>query len=464
MVIGGGISGLAGAHRLAGAGHDVTVLEATSRLGGKILTTTFAGRPVDEGADAVLTRVPHALDLCRRVGLGDHLVGPATTDAALWMDGALRPLPSGLVLGMPVELGPLARSGILSVWGVARAAVEPWLPGRALAGDVAVGCLVRRRYGRQVHERLVDPLLGGINAGRTDELSLEVAAPALAAVARRSVSLTRGLRAGRVGPGASGAAPVFAAPAGGMGRLVEALSAVLGGPGVEVRLSTPVRAIERAAGGGYRVHTDGEAFTADRVLVTVPAFAASALLVPLSPGTASLLAALRYASVALVTLAYPVAAFSRRPTGSGFLVPRHQGRLITACSVFSNKWPVGGGAEGGAGDGDGAVVLRASVGRHDDQRGMALDDAELVRRVEAELGEALQVSGSPAAVRVSRWPRSFPQFPPAHLARMAEAEAALAADAPGIRLAGAYLRGVGIATCIGAAEAAAGALGPEPEQ
>ena len=462
-MIGGGISGLAGARRLAVAGHAVTVLEAGSRLGGKILTTTFAGRPVDEGADAFLTRVPHALDLCHRLGLGDGLAGPATADAALWVDGVLRPLPSGLVLGVPVEVGPLARSGILSAWGVARAAVEPWLPGRALAGDVAVGRLVRRRYGRQVHERLVDPLLGGINAGRTDELSLEVAAPALAAVARRSASLTRGLRAERAG---SGAAPVFAAPAGGMGRLVEALSADLRCRGVEVRLSTPVRAVEPADGDGYRVHCDSGAFRADRVLVTVPAFAASALLGPLSPATGERLAALRYASVALVTLAYPVAAFSQRPAGSGFLVPRRQGRLVTACSVFSNKWPVGGGSGAGAGGGagEGVVVLRASVGRDDDHRGAALEDGELVERVEAELGEALGVSAAPAAVRVSRWPRSFPQFPPAHLARMAEAEAALAADAPGIRLAGAYLRGVGIATCIGVAEAAAGALGPEPVQ
>lgn len=457
VVIGGGISGLAGAHRLAAAGHDVTVLEADGRLGGKILTTPFAGRPVDEGADAFLTRVPHALDLCRRLGLADSLVSPATGHASLWTDGALRPLPPGLVLGVPVEVGPLARSGILSAAGVARAAIEPWLPGRPLQDDVAVGQLVRRRYGREVHERLVDPLLGGINAGRTDELSLEVAAPTVAAVARRSASLTRGLR--EVHPEASpDRQPLFAAPPGGMDRLIEALAAAVSGHGGEIRLSTPVCAIE-PTGAGYRVHVEGEVLAADWVLVAVPAFAASALVAPLSPAAGELLAALRYASVALVTLAYPPEALSRPPDGSGFLVPRNQRRLVTACSVFSNKWPSGGGGDGGAGE---MVVLRASVGRDGEERGLALDDAELVERVDAELGEALQLSGAPAAVRVSRWPRSFPQFPPGHRVRMAEAEAALAMDAPGIALAGAYLRGVGIATCIGAAEAAAQALEDVP--
>ncbi|MDP9441738.1 MAG: protoporphyrinogen oxidase, partial [Actinomycetota bacterium] len=198
----------------------------------------------------------------------------------------------------------------------------------------------------------------------------------------------------------------------------------------------------------------GKEFAADRVLVAVPAPAAASLLAPLSPAAGELLAGLRYASVALVTLAYPAQAFSRQPTGSGFLVPRDEGRLVTACSVFSNKWP-----DGGAGGGSGVVVLRASVGRDGQQRGLALDDAELVERVDAELGEALRLSGAPAAVRVSRWPASFPQFPPGHRVRMAEAEAAVAADASGINLAGAYLRGVGIATCIGGAEAAADALG-----
>ncbi|MBW3615091.1 MAG: protoporphyrinogen oxidase [Actinobacteria bacterium] len=452
VVVGGGISGLAGAHRLALAGHEVTVLEAGPRMGGKILTTRFAGRPVDEGADAFLTRMPHALDLCRQLGLDDRLVSPATSEAALWLDGKLRPLPAGLFLGAPVELGPLARSGILSPWGVARAGIEPWLPGRPLERDVSVGGLVRRRYGAEVHERLVDPLLGGINAGRSERLSVEVAAPALAAAARRSASVMRGLRADAATRPRGQPSP-FAAPAGGMGELVEALAQAVSSLGAQLRLSTPVRGIERVAG-GYLVRADGESLMAERVLVAVPSFVASGLLAPLSPAAGQLLAPLQYVSVAVVSLAYPAPHLSPKPTGSGFLVPRNQGRLVTACSVFSNKWP---------GDGAGDwVVLRASVGRDGDQRALALGDVELTERVEAEVGEALALSGAPAAVRVSRWPRAFPQFPPGHLVRQAEAVAALAADAPGVALAGAYLRGVGIATCIAGAQAAADQLSGLP--
>lgn len=444
--MGGGISGLAGAHRLARAGYHVTVLEAGNRLGGKILTTSFAGRPVDEGADAFLTRLPHAVELCRQLGLGERLVGPATAEAALWVGGGLRSLPAGLVLGVPVELGPLARSRLLSPWGLARAAAEPWLPGRPLADDVPVARLVRRRYGRQVHERLVEPLLGGINAGRTDQLSVEVAAPALAAAARNSASLTRGLRGRR--PDGNG--PGFVSPAEGMGELVGGLARALSAQGAQVHLSSPVRAIEPAAS-GYRVLTEGgEGFAAARVLVAVPAFAAAALVAPLSPAAAELLGGLRYASVALVSLAYPAGAVPDRPRGSGFLVPADQGRLVTACSVFSNKWPEPGG--------NGPLVLRASVGRDRDQRAVVLDDAELAERVDAEVSEAFRLGGAPAAVRVSRWTRSFPQFPPGHRGRMAEAEASMAAAAPGVALAGAYLGGVGIATCIAGAWAAADRL------
>lgn len=444
--MGGGISGLAGAHRLARAGYHVTVLEAGPRLGGKILTTTFAGRPVDEGADAFLTRLPHAVELCRQLGLGERLVGPATAEAALWVGGGLRPLPPGLVLGVPVELAPLARSRLLSPWGLVRAAAEPWLPGRPVPGDVSVGRLVRRRYGRQVHERLVEPLLGGINAGPTDQLSVDVAAPALAAAARSSASLTRALRGGRP----DGNAPVFAAPAEGMGQLVDGLDRALSAQGAQVHLSSPVRAIE-PAGSGYRVVTNGgEDLVAARVLVAVPAFAAASLVAGLSPAAGELLGGLRYASVALVSLAYPAGAVPARPRGSGFLVPAGQGRLVTACSIFSNKWPEPGG--------NATLVLRASVGRDRDQRALALDDAELAERVDAELAEAFGLGGGPAAVRVSRWTRSFPQFPPGHRGRMAEVEASVAADAPGVALAGAYLGGVGIATCIGGAWAAADRL------
>jgi len=452
VVAGAGISGLAGALALREAGFDVTVLEASARAGGKIRTSPFAGSPVDEGPDAFLARVPHAVDLCRRLGLGDDLVSPGTGQASLWIGDALRPIPAGLVLGVPADFEPLAASGLLSPDGLARAMAEPDLPGEPLTGDVTIGELIRARYGPEVLERLVDPLLGGINAGRSEELSLDVGAAQLAAIARRSASLTVGLREQRAANPPDPSAPVFYAPRGGMNTLVDALVARLGALGVEIHFDAAVMAIERTNGsGGYVVVTDGgERIDADRVLVTTPAFVAGPLLSPLSAAAGEHLAAVRYASVSLVTLAYDDKAVTRPLDGSGFLVPRTEGRLLTAGSIFSNKWPhVAPPA---------TVVVRASAGRFGDERALEMSDDDLVAAVHDELSQVLGLDAAPREVRVSRFTHSFPQFPAGHLDRVAALESALAADAPGIALAGAHLRGVGIPACIGGATTAAAHL------
>jgi oxygen-dependent protoporphyrinogen oxidase len=447
VVVGGGISGLAAAHELAVRGAaSVTLVEADGVLGGKIRTTPFAGRLVDEGPDAFLARIPHAVDLARQVGLGDELVSPGTGAASLWLDGRLVPIPGGLVLGVPVDFEPLATSGVLSDEGLRRAMAEPDLGGDPVTDDVTIGDLIRRRYGAEVHERLVDPLLGGINAGRTEELSLDVGAAQLAAVARAGASLTEGLRAQRAATPPDPTAPVFYAPQRGMGSFVEALAASSRSRGAVIRTGTRVESIDRRAD-RWLVETDADVLDADVVLIAAPAFAAAALLADHSPEASAALAAVEYAGVALVTLAYPAEAVGRPLAGSGFLVPRTEGRLLTACSVFSNKWPHLARPD--------TVILRASVGRAGDDRGRSMTDAGLVDAVQRELAEVLDLRGAPVEHRVSRWDRSFPQFPAGHLPAMDRLEAALRRDAPGIAVTGAYLRGVGIPACIGAATAAA---------
>ena len=450
VVVGGGISGLAAAHALVEGGAEVTLLEADDRLGGKIRTSEFDGQPVDEGPDAFLARVPHAVELSKRLGLGDDLVSPGTGSASLWLDGRLQPIPTGLVLGVPVDFGPLAESGVLSPEGLARARQEPSRPGLPINDDVTIGDLIRERYGAEVHERLVDPLLGGINAGRTEELSLDVGAAQLAAVARTASSLTEGLRQQRSDHPPDPSAPVFYAPRSGMGALVDALASSLRTSGARLRTSATVTAIERRADRWLVEGEDGSVEDADAVVVTSPAYAAAPLVAPHSPAAADLLARIGYASVTLVTLAYDAAAVTRPLAGSGFLVPRSEGRLLTACSVFSNKWPHLAR--------EGSVILRASVGRSGDERGFDLDDDALVTAVHDELAGLFGLTAPPAATRISRWRRSFPQFPAGHLAAMAELEAALVRDAPGIAVTGAYRRGVGIPACIGAAEAAVAGL------
>jgi oxygen-dependent protoporphyrinogen oxidase len=438
VVIGGGIAGLAGAWELTKAGHDVVVIEASDRLGGKILTTPFLDRAVDEGADAFLARVPAGAELAKEVGLADELVSPATGQASLWMGGQLRAIPAGHVLGVPVDLRTVARAGILSTLGLVRAAIEPFVPGRPLGPneDVAVGALVARRYGREVQAKLVDPLLGGINAGSSDTLSIDVGAAQIAAAARRDKSLTRGLRALRAENPPNPQAPVFYAPAHGMGQLVDALVAALREAGVVFRMNERVDDL-RAIGG-------------DKVLIAAPAFEAARLLEDVSDVAARGLAAIDYASVALVTLAYDKHAFASPPTGSGFLVPRGEGRLLTAASIFSNKWPA-------LDDGD-HVIVRASLGRFGDGRALALDDAALVDRVHAELQIALSARDAPVAARVSRWERAFPQFFAGHLTRMLTIHDALAHDAPHVAVAGAAMSGVGVPTVIGSARTAAARL------
>ena len=443
-VVGGGVAGLAAALDLAAGGTEVALLEAGDRLGGKVRTGALAGVAMDLGPDSFLARRPEAVRLCTELGLAADLVSPAATSAGVWSRGRVRTLPSGQVLGVPVDPRALARSGIVSPLGAVRAALEPVWPGRPLpeGADEAVGALVGRRFGREVAERLVDPLLGGINAGNTDSLSVEAAAPQLAAAARRSTSLARGLRVGP--PPAAG--PVFLTHPGGLSVVVHALAARLAELGVTASRSCPVEGVERRPG-GYRVASPGGSLEVDGVVLAVPAPAAARLLADLSAAAAPPLAAVQAASVVLVGLAYRPGDAPAAPVGSGFLVPRPERRLMTACSWASAKW-----AHLGA---DGVVRLRVSAGRVDDPRAMAMDDDEVVDRLRVELAAAVGVEADPVDVVVARWPDGFPQYAPGHLDRIAAVHAELARSAPGVALAGAGLGGVGLPACIGSGRAAA---------
>ena len=444
-VVGGGVAGMAAALDLATAGAEVALLEAGDRLGGKVRTGSLAGVAMDVGPDSFLARRPEAVQLCTELGLADDLVPPAATSAGVWSRGRVRVLPAGQVLGVPTDAVALARSGIVSPVGAARAALEPLWPGRPLGGDedVAVGALTGRRFGRAVAERLVDPLLGGINAGNTDSLSVDAAAPQLAAAARRARSLVRGLRSGPApAPG-----PVFLTHPGGLSVVVDALADRLGSLGVAVSRSCPVEAVEPRPGGGYRLATPGGALEVEGVVLAAPAPATARLLAAAAPRAAPPLDGVRAASVVLVGLAYRSGDAPVDPVGSGFLVPRPEGRLMTACSWASAKWPHLGA--------DGIVRLRVSAGRVDDPRAMAMDDDDVVQRLRVELAAAVGVEAEPVDVVVARWPDGFPQYAPGHLRRIAGVHAELDRVAPGLALAGAGLGGVGLPACIGSGRAAA---------
>ena len=447
VIVGAGITGLATAWflRRDDPQCEVVVVDADTRAGGKIRTERFDGGTVELGPDAFIARVPEGVDLCKAVGL-DDLVAPSAGKAFLWTRGQVRPLPDGLVLGLPTELTAVARSGILTPLGLARAGLDMVLPKTAANGDRSVGALVRARFGNQVHERLVDPLLGGIHAGDTDHLSVDATAPQLAAAARTHRSLLLGLRSSAPAPASSpNPAPVFLTPRAGLGTLVERLA-----EGLDLRLGTTVAGVERE-GDEWRVGlATGETIDARAVVLTAPAYGTAGLIRPLAPDVARSLEAIDYASVALVVMAYGRNAVPRPLAGSGFLVPRRDGRLMTACSWASAKWPHW--------QHNDHVLLRVSAGKAGDVRAMQLDDDALVAHLHGELAEAMGFTAPPLTTRVARWPRSFPQYTVGHLDRVASIEAGLAAAAPGLLVAGAAYRGVGIPACIAQGAAAAAEL------
>lgn len=439
--MGGGIAGLAAAWEASRSGAEVVVVESAERMGGKVQTVPFAGTRFEPAPDAFLARRPEAVDLCRELGLADELVAPSEGSSLVWARGQLRRLPTGLVLGIPTDFGALRRSGVLSTWGALRAAAEPWLPGRPLGDDEAVGAIVRRRYGRQVAQRLVDSLVGGINAAHTDHLSVDVAAPQVAAAARRHRSLTRALRAAPTPPVANGS--VFLTHRQGTGAIVDALVTQLGEAGVELRTGTGVDRLTVRSDGGYLL---GD-LEADGVVLAAPAFASAPLVTPHAPAAAAVLAGVDYASVSVVAFAYPAAALHRSLDGSGYLVPRPEGLLMTACTWFTSKW--------GHLETPGTVVLKVSAGRFGDDRHLALDDDALLAQLRADLGRTMGIDVEPTEVAVHRWPRAFPQFAPGHLDRMGAARAELAARLPGVAIAGAAVQGVGLPACIGSGRSAA---------
>ncbi|NLT54766.1 MAG: protoporphyrinogen oxidase [Actinomycetales bacterium] len=446
-VVGGGISGLATAYFLTHPEDgsrgvpEVTLLEAGPALGGKIATVDVAGFPVDTGPDAVLARVPLVGKLFADLGLAGAMQGPASRRAYVWTRGVLRPLPPGSVFGVPEHLLPLLRSGLLGPWGVARAGADLVMPRLRIPADPSIEQLLRPRFGRQVYDRLIEPMLGGVHAGRADALSARSAVPEVFALAQRHRSTYLGLR--RRGP-RNGSGPALVAVEGGLTRLVDTLRDAL--TGVEVRTGVTATGVERD-GRRYSVHADGrDPLEVDRVVLATPARASAALLRGVCPEAAEVLAAVPYVGVATVTLAYPRSAVDRELDGTGFLVPPVERRFLVGCSWLTAKWPYL--------DDPDTALFRCMVGRYGDESWAELDDDELVLRVHTELAEALGVTGQPTHVHVQRWPGAMPQYTIGHETRLQVLDTALRA-VPGIHLTGAAYRGVGIAGCITQANATA---------
>ncbi|WP_046504835.1 protoporphyrinogen oxidase [Streptomyces odonnellii] len=447
VVIGGGIAGLAAAHRLLGAGVEVTLVEATSRLGGKLYAGEIEGAPVDLGAESMLARRPEAVELAEAVGLGARLQPPANANASVWTRGELRPMPKGHVMGVPGD--PAALAGLLSDEGLARIAQEGQLPPAEVGDDVSVGTYVAERLGREVVDRLVEPLLGGVYAGDAYRISMKAAVPQLFEALRTHDSLLESVRdlqskaAAAQRPGGA----VFAGIEGGVGRLPGAVADAVRAGGGRILMETPVHGLSRTPD-GWRIRTTDSVLTADGVILATPAWSASALLAEESPAASAGLAEVEYASMALVTMAFRRSDAAVLPDGSGFLVPPVDGRTIKASTFSTRKW---GWVADAAPD---LFLLRTSIGRYGEEEQVHQDDADLVEVSLRDLGAATGLTARPVATEVTRWIGGLPQYPVGHQTRVARIREEVA-KLPGLRLCGAAYDGVGIPACVASARRAA---------
>lgn len=452
VVVGGGITGMLTARRLALAGARVTLIEASDRLGGQVFTIDLDGLPVDVGAEAIHLGAPAALALVDELGLVDDVVGARAGTSWLWTAGGLRPLPAGVGPGGPTRLRPLLTSRVMSVKGLCRAGMEPLAarltPSLQTDTDMSVGHFVSGRFGPEVTERFIDPLLGVLHAGDVNELSLRACAPALVdpATGRRSIVLRRHRAAA---PTEVPQPPLFASWPQGLSRLTGRL---LDGLAVTVRSGRRVVRLRRL-GDGYRLTLDtGEQLAAESVVLAVPADATASLLRTHLPSVAKRLGDAETASVATVIVRFdrPAVTRLRGLTGNAMLVPSGAGALLKALTNLSRKWEH-------LDDGR-YTVLRLSAGRAGSPWLAQLSDDALVTQLLADLHRLAGVTVHPDLARVHRFPEGLPQLHVGHRSRMASVRQDLARSLPGVILAGAPYDGIGLSSCISSAEAGAAAV------
>lgn len=443
VVVGGGIAGLAAAYAAARGGRrDVLLLEGADRLGGKLRLEEVAGVPVDVGAEAMLNRRPEGVDLARAVGL--EVVHPALAESSIWTHGGLHRLPRTL-MGVPLDPDGIAAFAPLSADAVARVRAERSLPASLVEGDVSVGELVAARFGREVVDLLVEPLLGGVYAGHADLISARAALPQLVEHATHGSVLEQAASLPTTYD-----APVFAGIPGGMGRLP---GAVVAAGGFEARTGVVVRALTRE-GSGLRLTVGSAAapqeILADEVVLATPPAATARLLAGLAPRAAAELAQVESASVAVVTFAFRAAQVGELP-GSGFLVPPVDGRAIKASTFSFAKWSWTRDAGRGRGPrGEDLLFLRTSLGRHREEATLQVPDEELVRLSLTDLAAAVGLRAEPVDVHVQRWGGGLPQYALGHVERVARVRESVAA-VPGLAVCGAAYDGVGVPAVIGSA-------------
>jgi len=458
-VIGGGISGLAAAFRLTElAPHRrVTLWEKDFRLGGVLWTVHEDGFQVEQSADNFITTVPWGLDLCKRIGLGDELVqtNPAYRHTCVVRKGRLYKLPDGFLMMAPTRMWPLALTPILSPLGKLRAALEFFLPPRKGEGDESIAAFVRRRLGKEVFERLVEPLVSAVYAADMERLSLEATLSQFREMELQYGSLIRAMRHRmRQRPKGessdSGARySLFVTPRNGLSSMVDAVAARL--PKGAVRLGAAVERLEPAPGGGWILSGPGlpeepAQRTFDDVILATPAAAAARLLAPIDADLGTLLGSIEHSGTAIVSAGYRREQIAHPLNGMGAVVPAVEKSPILAVSFSSQKYTHR--------VTEGRVLLRVFAGGARRPELAVMPDDQLCPLVLDELGRLLGIRGEPVYCRTAHWPGTMPQYYVGHKGLVQEIRARVG-KLPGVALAGNYLQGVGIPHCIHTGQQAA---------
>jgi oxygen-dependent protoporphyrinogen oxidase len=452
MIIGGGITGLSAAYYLSkrleadGISAKISLVEQSSAFGGKINTLERDGFVIEKGPDSFLARKLPIIELTRELGFEGELTGtnPKAKKTYILHRGKLHRMPPGLVLGIPTEMAPFIKTGLISPLGKVRAAMDMVLPKRRDDSDESLGHFLERRLGKEVLDHIAEPLLAGIYAGDTYSLSLKATFPQFKAMEQKHRSVILGMMANRKKTQeetamlpAAARNSVFLTYRKGLQTLVKGLLHALE-DNVELWAEERVASIRKHEDQVEVAFEDGHQEIVDAVIVTVPTYQAAKFLTELP--LAADLDKIQYVSVANVILAFNRGDIPFSFDGSGFVVPRKEGRTITACTWTSSKWlhtaP------------EGKVLLRCYVGRSGEQDWMNWSDEELVQRVRHDIGELMGIEAEPLFHEITRMPKSMPQYPVGHLGMVAKFRKKLAEAIPGVFIAGAGFHGVGLPDCI----------------
>jgi protoporphyrinogen/coproporphyrinogen III oxidase len=447
VIIGGGITGITAAYYLQKAIKEqqlpieCKLVEATHRLGGKVQTVIRDGFVIERGPDSFLARKTSAFRLVHEVGLEDEIVHNATGKSYILVNGKLYPIPGGAVMGIPTQIGPFITTGLFSPLGKLRAALDFILPPTKAEGDLSLGQFFRRRFGDEVVDNLIEPLLSGIYAGDIDQMSLMATFPQFFQLEQQYGSLVRGAK--RTTPKAEKQRKgAFQTLKTGLQSLVDEVEKRLeqGSVMKGVRVENV-----RREGTGYRLRlSNGEEWKADSIIVAIPHSSVPAMFADY-PFFAPF-QSIPSTSVATVALAFPESAIEQDIDGTGFVVSRRNDYTITACTWTHKKWPHTAPS--------GKALLRCYVGRPGDEEIVEQSDDEIVRVVMDDLNKIMRITGRPEFFVISRWKQAMPQYTVGHKERLSKIKAHMDSELPGVFLAGSSYEGLGLPDCIDQGEEA----------